>query len=47
LIINKLGITFAAIMYFKVSHRKNPETGISEGYYRMVESYRNAADRVC
>ena len=34
-------------MYFKVSYRKNPETGNSEGYYRLVESYRNTDDRVC
>lgn len=27
--------------------RKNPETGIYSGYYRLVESYRNQADRVC
>jgi hypothetical protein len=30
------------VFYFKVSHRKNPETGVSEGYYRLVESYRNS-----
>lgn len=34
-------------MYFKVSYRKNPETGKSEGYYRLIESYRNADNRVC
>jgi len=34
-------------MYFKVSMRTNPETGIYCGYYRLVESYRNADDRVC
>ena len=34
-------------MYFKVSMRKNPETGIYSGYYRLVESYRNYKDRVC
>jgi hypothetical protein len=34
-------------MYFKVSYRRNPATGISEGYYRLVESYRNCDDRVC
>jgi hypothetical protein len=34
-------------MYFKVSMRKNPETGIYSGYYRLVESYRNHNDRVC
>ena len=27
--------------------RKNPETGILSGYYRLVESYRNENDRVC
>ena len=34
-------------MYFKVSMRTNPETGIYSGYYRLVESYRNHLDRVC
>lgn len=34
-------------MYFKSSIRKNPETGELDGYYRLVESYRNAYDRVC
>ena len=34
-------------MYFKVSMRKNPETGIYSGYFRLVESYRNHNDRVC
>jgi len=34
-------------MYFKVSMRTNPETGIYSGYYRLVESYRNYDDRVC
>jgi hypothetical protein len=34
-------------MDFKVSYRKNPETGKSEDYYRLIESYRNADDRVC
>ena len=38
--------TFAA-MYFKVSIRKNPDTGKPGGYYRLVESYRNADDRIC
>ena len=27
--------------------RKNPETGIYSGYFRLVESYRNDKDRVC
>ena len=34
-------------MYFKVSMRTNPETGVYSGYYRLVESYRNQNDRVC
>jgi hypothetical protein len=34
-------------MYFKVSMRTNPATGIYSGYYRLVESYRNGCDRVC
>ncbi len=34
-------------MYFKCSIRRNPETGAISGYYRLVESYRNADDRVC
>jgi hypothetical protein len=34
-------------MYFKVSMRNNPTTGIYSGYYRLVESYRNEDDRVC
>ena len=34
-------------MYFKVSGRHNPATGKSGWYYRLVESYRNADDRVC
>jgi len=33
-------------MYFKVSMRTNPETGVYSGYYRLVESYRNCDDRV-
>jgi transposase len=39
-------LTFRA-MYFKCSIRRNPETGAISGYYRLVESYRNADDRVC
>lgn len=27
--------------------RVNPDTKILSGYYRLVESYRNEADRVC
>jgi hypothetical protein len=34
-------------MYFKISMRTNPQTGIYSGYYRLVESYRNQFDRVC
>lgn len=34
-------------MYFKVSMRTNPATGVYSGYYRLVESYRNHSDRVC
>jgi hypothetical protein len=34
-------------MYFKVSMRTNPSTGVYCGYYRLVESYRNHCDRVC
>ena len=44
--ISELRLTFAA-MYFKVSIRTNPATGEPGGYYRLVESYRNADDRVC
>lgn len=34
-------------MYFKVSMRKNPATGIISGYFRLVESYRNESNRIC
>ena len=34
-------------MYFKFSLRKHPESGKLAGYYRLVESYRNAENRVC
>ncbi len=34
-------------MYFKFSLRKNADTGKLSGYYRLVESYRNADNRVC
>ena len=34
-------------MYFKLVSRRNPATGDIEGYYRIVESYRNANDRIC
>ncbi|RZS95836.1 IS1634 family transposase [Cecembia calidifontis] len=34
-------------MYFKFSLRKHPDSGRLSGYYRLVESYRNADNRVC
>ena len=34
-------------MYFKFSLRKHPQSGKLSGYYRLVESYRNAENRVC
>jgi len=34
-------------MYFKFSLRKHPESGKLAGYYRLVESYLNAENRVC
>lgn len=34
-------------MYFRTSLRNNPATGQSEGYWRLVESYRNEFGRVC
>ena len=34
-------------MYFKSSGRTNPKTKEYEGYYRLVESYRKSAGRVC
>jgi hypothetical protein len=34
-------------MYFKVSMRHNPAKRFIDGYYRLVESYRNAEDRIC
>lgn len=43
---NHLHAYFVA-MYFKVSMRTNPATGIYSGYYRLVESYRNRDGRVC
>ena len=33
-------------MYFKFSLRRNPETSKTEGYYRLVESYRNVKGHV-
>ena len=35
------------VVYFKFSIRTNPATGSLTGYYRLVESYRNADNRVC
>ena len=34
-------------MYFKFSLRKHSQTQKLSGYYRLVESYRNADNRVC
>jgi len=34
-------------MYFKSVIRRNPDSGRLEGYYRLVESYRNEVDRIC
>ena len=34
-------------VYFKSSIRKHPGTGKLSGYYRLVESYRNADNRIC
>ena len=34
-------------MYFKCSIRRHPQSGNITGYYRLVESYRNADDRIC
>ena len=34
-------------MYFKFSLRKHPQTEKLSGYYRLVESYRNADNRIC
>ena len=34
-------------MYFKVSLRHNPAKGKTDGYYRLIESYRNETGRVC
>jgi hypothetical protein len=34
-------------MYFKMSGRTNPRTNNYEGYYRLVESYRNTTGRIC
>ncbi|ERM80556.1 hypothetical protein P872_13090 [Rhodonellum psychrophilum GCM71 = DSM 17998] len=34
-------------MYFKFSLRKHPQSEKLSAYYRLVESYRNAGNRVC
>lgn len=34
-------------MYFKATSRVNPDTKKLDGYYRLVESYRNSTGRVC
>jgi hypothetical protein len=34
-------------MYFRSSVRNNPATGQSEGYWRLIESYRNEFGKVC
>src|SRR5690606_36544806 len=34
-------------MYFKSTMRNNPASGHYQGYYRLVESYRNEDDRIC
>ncbi len=38
---------YFAVVYFKCSIRTHPQTGNIAGYYRLVESYRNADGRVC
>ncbi|HEX8678076.1 MAG TPA: IS1634 family transposase [Segetibacter sp.] len=40
-------LQFFVFMYFKCSIRRHPQTGNITGYYRLVESYRNAEDRIC
>ena len=34
-------------MYFKSFCQKNPLTGLIDGYYGLVESYRNMERRIC
>lgn len=34
-------------MYFRSVIRKNPATDEIDGYYRLVESYRNENNRIC
>ena len=36
-----------AVMYFRSSIRRNPETKMLSGYYRLLESYRNHNGNVC
>ncbi len=38
---------YLCLVYFKQSGRTNPKTKKYEGYYRLVESYRNVEGRVC
>ena len=45
--IRRLYAIFAAAMYFRLSLRHNPAKGKSDGYYRLIESYRNETGRVC
>jgi hypothetical protein len=33
-------------MYFKVSMRRNPETKMISGYYRLCENYRDGHDSI-
>ena len=47
MVINELTVTFAGVMYFRSSIRRNPATDQIDSYYRLVESYRNETDRVC
>jgi len=44
--LKQLAPNFAG-MYFKFSMRFNPANGQYQGYYRLVESYRNAHERIC
>src|SRR5690606_2795026 len=34
-------------MYFRSVIRKNPKTNEIDGYYRLVENYRNENNRIC
>lgn len=40
-------IRYFATMYFRSSMRHHPKTGELSGYYRLIESYRNVAGRIC